>query len=95
MVSIRNMTSGKPGMLIFSFALPLMIGNLFQQFYTVTDAMIVGQVLGVNAIASVGASEWMVWMMLSTIQGFTQGFSIRMSQEFGADHPKQLRNVVD
>ena len=94
MTSVRNMTSGKPGILIFSFAFPLMIGNLFQQLYTVADGMIVGQVLGVTAIASVGATEWLIWMMTSIVQGFTQGFSIRMAQEFGAERPKQLRNVI-
>ncbi|MDO4343633.1 MAG: MATE family efflux transporter [Eubacteriales bacterium] len=94
MASVRNMTSGKPGLLIFSFALPLMVGNLFQQLYTVADAMIVGQVLGVEAIAAVGATEWMIWLSLGMIQGFTQGFSIWMAQEFGAGHPKKLRNIV-
>ncbi len=94
MASIQNMTAGRPGRLIFSFALPLMVGNLFQQFYTVADAMIVGQVLGVSAIASVGASEWMIWMALGMVQGFTQGFSIWMAQEFGADRPRQLRSVI-
>ncbi len=94
MNSTKNMTAGRPGTLIFSFALPLMIGNLFQQFYIVTDAMIVGQVLGVHAIAAVGASDWQVWMVLSMIQGLTQGFSIWMSQEFGAGRYPQLRNVI-
>lgn len=94
MALVQNMASGKPGKLIFSFALPLMIGNLFQQLYTVADAMIVGQVLGIAAIAAVGATEWMIWLMLGMIQGFSQGFSIWMAQEFGAGHPKQLRNVI-
>lgn len=94
MTAITNMTSGKPGRLIFTFAVPLMVGSLFQQLYTVFDAMIVGQVLGVNAIAAVGATDWQVWMMLGMAQGFTQGFSIWMAQEFGADRPKQLRSVV-
>ncbi len=94
MTDVKNMTSGNPGRLIFSFALPLMIGSLFQQFYTVADTMIVGQVLGVSAIAAVGATDWLVWMMLGMIQGFTQGFSIWMAQEFGADHPRQLRHVA-
>ena len=94
MHSIHNMTSGKPGRLIFSFALPLMVGNLFQQLYTVADAMIVGQVLGVDGIAAVGATEWMIWLMLGIIQGFSQGFSIWMAQAFGADRLKQLRNII-
>lgn len=92
--TVRSMTSGSPARLIISFAVPLMLGNLFQQFYTIADAMIVGQVLGVEAIAAVGAAEWIIWMMLGIIQGFTQGFSIQMAQDFGAQDYKRLRNVV-
>ena len=94
MSSVRNMTSGPPGRLILSFALPLMLGNLFQQFYTIADAAIVGQVLGVKAIAAVGAGEWFIWMMLGMIQGFTQGFAIQMAHEFGAGNIRRLRNVI-
>ncbi len=94
MSSVRNMTSGPPGRLILTFALPLMLGNLFQQFYTIADAAIVGQVLGVEAIAAVGAGEWFIWMMLGMIQGFTQGFAIQMAHEFGAGNTGRLRNVI-
>ncbi|MDE6969700.1 MAG: MATE family efflux transporter, partial [Eubacterium sp.] len=94
MTSLRNMTSGSPGRLILSFALPLMLGNLFQQFYTIADAAIVGQVLGVSGIAAVGAAEWIIWMMQGMIQGFTQGFGIQMSQDFGARQYQRLRNVI-
>ncbi len=52
--NIKVMTEGKPIKLIFSFALPLMIGNVFQQLYTVVDTMVVGQVLGVSALAALG-----------------------------------------
>lgn len=94
MSALRNMTSGPPGRLILSFALPLMLGNLFQQFYTIADAAIVGQVLGVSGIAAVGAAEWIIWMMQGIIQGFTQGFAIQMSQDFGAQQYKKLRNAI-
>lgn len=94
MAVLRNMTSGSPARLMISFALPLMLGNLFQQFYTIADAAIVGQVLGVQAIAAVGAAEWIIWMMQGIIQGFTQGFAIQMSQDFGAGQYKKLRNVI-
>lgn len=94
MTETQNMTSGKPGKLIFFFALPLIIGNLFQQLYTVADTMIVGQVLGVDSIAAVGSTEWTIWLVLGMIQGFTQGFSIWMAQEFGARRPDRLRHVV-
>lgn len=94
MASIRSMVNGSPGRLIISFALPLMLGNLFQQFYTIADAAIVGQVLGVNAIAAVGAAEWIIWMVQGIIQGFAQGFAIQMSLDFGAGKYQKLRNVI-
>lgn len=94
MASVRTMTVGRPGPLIFSFALPLMVGNLFQQLYTVADAMIVGRALGMDALGSVGAAEWVVWLMLGIVQGFTQGFSIQMAQDFGAGKYNRLRAVL-
>ncbi len=94
MTSVRNMTSGTPWRLILSFALPLMAGNLFQQFYTIADAAIVGQALGVQAIAAVGAAEWIIWMMQGMVQGFTQGFAIQMSQDFGASKYGKLRSAI-
>ena len=92
--NIKSMTTGKPIKLIFAFALPLMIGNVFQQLYTVVDTMVVGQVLGVKALAALGASDWLNWMMLGIIQGFAQGFSILMAQEFGAGNIQRLKKVV-
>lgn len=91
---IKNMTEGRPSSLIFSFALPLMVGNIFQQLYTVVDTMVVGKALGVSALAALGASDWLNWMMLGVIQGFTQGFGILMAQEFGAGRYENLRKSV-
>lgn len=91
---IKNMTEGKPGKLILTFALPLMAGNVFQQLYTVVDTMVVGKYLGVNALAALGAADWMNWMMLSIIQGLAQGFGILMAQEFGAANYGRLKKVV-
>ena len=59
---IKNMTEGRPASLIFSFALPLMVGNVFQQLYTVVDTMVVGKALGVGALAALGAADWLNWM---------------------------------
>ena len=87
---IKNMTEGKPVFLIISFALPLMVGNVFQQLYTVVDTMVVGKALGVGALAALGAADWLNWMMLGTIQGLTQGFGILMGQEFGAGRHERL-----
>lgn len=92
--TVKNMTTGKPVSLILSFALPLMVGNVFQQFYTVVDTMVVGKALGVSALAALGAAEWMNWLMLGIIQGLTQGFAILMAQEFGAGNRENLRKAV-
>ena len=91
---VKNMTEGRPSSLIVTFALPLMAGNVFQQFYTVVDTMVVGKYLGVSALAAVGASDWMNWMFLGIVQGFTQGFAILMAQEFGAGKTEQLKKVI-
>lgn len=88
------MTEGRPGSLILTFALPLMAGNVFQQLYTVVDTMVVGKHLGVPALAALGAADWMNWMMLGIIQGFTQGFGILMAQEFGAKQYQRLQKVI-
>ncbi|MCM1057068.1 MAG: MATE family efflux transporter [Firmicutes bacterium] len=91
---IKSMTEGRPGRLILTFALPLMAGNVFQQLYTVVDTAVVGKYLGVNALAALGAADWLNWMMLGIIQGFTQGFAILMAQEFGAGRHARLRRVI-
>lgn len=91
---IKTMTEGKPSVLILTFALPLMIGNVFQQLYTVVDTMVVGKALGVTALAALGAADWLNWLMLGIIQGITQGFGILMAQEFGAGKYDALRKTI-
>ena len=91
---IKDMTEGRPLSLIISFALPLMVGNIFQQLYTVVDTMVVGKTQGVDALAALGATDWLYWMMLGVVQGITQGFSILMAREFGAKRYEQLRVVT-
>ncbi len=83
-IGSKDMTVGKPGKLIFHFAISLMLGNVFQQLYTFADTMIVGRVLGVSALAAIGAVEWLTFMMFGCVQGITQGFSISISQKFGS-----------
>ena len=94
MAKIRTMTEGHPLKLIFAFSLPLMFGNVFQQFYTVVDTMVVGQALGVGALAALGAADWLNWMVLGMIQGISQGFAILMAYEFGAGDYRKLRQVI-
>ena len=91
---VKDMTIGSPLSLIVSFALPLMGGNIFQQLYTVVDTMVVGKVLGVDALAALGATDWLYWMWLGMIQGVTQGFGILMAREFGAKQYESLKSVV-
>ena len=91
---IRSMTEASPTRLLITFALPLMVGNVFQQLYTVVDTAVVGQVVGVSALAALGAADWLNWMILGIIQGLTQGFAILMAQHFGAkDHRELSRSV--
>ena len=92
--NIKDMTTGKPFPLILSFSLPLMVGNIFQQLYTVVDTMVVGKALGVDALAALGSTDWLYWMWLGMIQGVTQGFGILMAREFGAKRFESLRSVV-
>lgn len=88
------MTSGKPWKLILGLALPLMFGNIFQQLYTVVDTLIVGRVLGVHALAALGASDWLNWMILGLVTGITQGFCILAAQKFGAGKTEELKETV-
>ena len=90
----KNMTTGSPGKLIITFAIPLMLGNIFQQFYTMADTMIVGQVVGVEALAAVGAGDWLVWLVFGIMTGITQGFSILVSQYYGAREKENLKCAV-
>lgn len=91
---IRSMTQGSPTRLLITFALPLMVGNVFQQLYTVVDTAVVGQVAGVGALASLGAADWLNWLVLSVVQGLSQGFAILMAQYFGAKDHRQLSRSI-
>ncbi len=87
------MTEGSPAKLIFLFAIPLMLGNLFQQVYTITDTIIVSRGVGVDALAALGSADWYNYMMLGIVQGVTQGFAILMAQFFGAGEYGNLRKA--
>ena len=92
--NIKDMTQGRPARLIFAFALPLMVGNVFQQLYIVVDTAVVGRFVGVEALASVGAADWPNWMVLGMVTGFAQGFCILISQRFGAGDMAGMRRNV-
>ncbi|MDR1411943.1 MAG: MATE family efflux transporter, partial [Spirochaetaceae bacterium] len=80
----KNLTVGSPALLIIGFAVPLFIGNLFQQFYNMADTLIVGRTIGVNALAAVGCTGSISFFILGFVGGFTQGAAIITSQRFGA-----------
>ncbi len=86
----RNFTTGKPVQQLFWFALPLLLGILFQQFYNIVDSAIVGRLLGKEALGAVGASFPVIFFMISLIAGIASGFTVVISQYFGA---KQFDNV--
>ena len=88
---VKLMTEGKPVGLIVTFALPLMIGNIFQQLYSVADSMIVGKTLGVAALAALGASTWPGWIFLGVVMGLSQGVSITLAHSFGRGDESMLR----
>lgn len=88
------MTVGNPFALLFGFAFSLMVGNVFQQLYTFVDTMIVGKYLGVTALAALGATEWLVFVMFGCVQGITQGFSISMAKRFGSHDEEELKKDI-
>ena len=88
-----DMTEGRAGRLILTFALPLFLGNLFQMFYNTVDAMVVGRFVGPQALAAVGSAASSYNLMLAVIFGFTSGASILISQAFGAKDPEAIRKT--
>ena len=86
-----DLTKGNPAKLIFFFAIPYLIGNLFQQFYNIADTVIVGRILGTNALAAVGATGSLVWFAIGSIQGITTGFSAVTAQRFGAKDAEGIK----
>ena len=80
----KNLTEGSPLKLIFFFTLPLIAGNIFQQMYAFVDTLIVGRFLGVDALAAVGCTGSLMFLMIGFVMGTTTGFSIYTGQRFGA-----------
>ena len=88
---IRDMTTGSPFRLILGFAVPMLMGLLFQQFYSMVDTIIVGKYLGVSALASVGSTSSINFMIIGFCTGVCSGFSIPVAQRFGAGDHHGLR----
>lgn len=94
MAQLKEMTSGPSLPLILSFTFPLLLGNVLQQTYSLVDAAIVGRFLGINALASVGASTSVVFLILGFCNGCCGGFSIPVAQKFGAHDYVTMRRYV-
>lgn len=90
----KDMTTGSPVKLILFFSIPLLIGNIFQQFYSMVDTIIVGKFLGVKALAAVGSTSSMSFLILGFILGLCSGFSVLISQRFGANDNEGLKEAV-
>lgn len=91
MVATRNLTKGNPAKLILMFTIPLLIGNIFQQFYSIADTFIVGRTIGVNALAAVGCTGSIMFLILGFAQGLSSGLSIITAQKFGAGDKLEVK----
>lgn len=94
MANSKEMTGGAVFPLIFSFTMPLLLGNLLQQTYSLIDAAIVGKFLGINSLASVGASTSVIFLILGFCNGCCAGFGIPVAQKFGARDYATMRHYV-
>ena len=91
---VKDMTNGSPFKHILGFAVPMLFGMLFQQFYNLVDTIIVGKTLGVEALAGVGATGSINFMIIGFCMGVCNGFVIPVAQCFGAKKPADLRKYV-
>ena len=88
------MTSGNPVKIILSFTLPIFIGNVFQQFYNMADAVIVGKFVGTKALAAVGSTGTLMFLIFGFVVGMTAGFTVLTAQKFGAGDMHAMRRTV-
>jgi putative MATE family efflux protein len=92
---VKDFTSGKEGPLILRFALPMVIGNVFQQLYNIVDSLVVGNFLGKDALAAVGASFPVIFALISLIIGIATGATIIIAQYFGAKDYEKVKRAID
>ena len=90
----KDMTTGNPVKLILLFSIPLLIGNIFQQFYNMVDTIIVGRFIGVEALAAVGTTSSMVFLVNGFVMGLTSGFAVLISQKYGAKDEVGVKEAV-
>ncbi|MBQ7547034.1 MAG: MATE family efflux transporter [Clostridia bacterium] len=91
---VRDMTVGNPTSLILRFCLPLMAGNLFQQFYNMVDSMVVGRFVGTSALSAVGSVGALNFLVIGSVIGLCTGLAIPVSQCFGAGDEKRMHRFI-
>lgn len=91
---MQDLTKGKPFSTLLKFAIPVIGGNLFQLFYTLADTLIVGKTLGSNALAAVGSTTIIIYLVLCFIQGTTGGFGICLGQRYGAKDEDGMKRSI-
>ncbi len=91
---VKDLTHGKPLPLILQFCLPLLAGNLFQQFYNLVDTIVVGQFVGTAALSAVGSVGSLNFLVIGTMLGLCSGLAIPVAQAFGAEDYKRMRRVM-
>ena len=91
---VKDMTVGNPTGLLLSFMLPMVIGNIFQQFYSMVDSIIVGQYVGADALAAVGATSSLNFLFFSLCGGMSNGIGIVISQQFGAGRDEGVKKAI-
>jgi len=92
---MKDLTEGREVTVILRFAVPMLIGNIFQQMYTMVDSIIVGRGVGKEALAAVGASFPIIFLMVSLVIGITMGAAVMLSQYFGAKDYVSLKKTID
>lgn len=95
MTKLNDLTKGNETKLILKFALPMLIGNVFQQLYSTVDSIIVGRALGKDALAAVGASFPIILLVVSLIIGVTLGSTILISQYYGSNDMERVKRTID
>lgn len=91
---MKELTSGNPAKVIFAFSVPIIIGNLFQQLYSMIDTIIVGRTIGVDAIAALGSTSYISTLIIGFMSGLTNGFSIITARHYGAGDSVKMRRSV-
>lgn len=92
--AVFSMTEGSPSMLLLKFTIPMLIGNLFQQFYNMVDSIVVGRFVGSNALAAVGATGSLNFLFFAMSFGIAAGVGVVVSQYFGADRMDMVEKSI-